>query len=154
MTGAAPDCYWRPGGSCFHGLDGYVDGSCRTMIFLDTHAVVWLHQKDKFRFSDLALQLLESDDLSISPIVALELEYLFEIGRLTERSRPVLAALERTIKLTQDQSVFSAVIEASLDSSWTCDPFDRLIVAQASLHDAPLLSKDRIIREHYRHARW
>ena len=47
------------------------------MIFLDTHAVVWLYQKDANRFSDLALQLLESGDLRISPAVTLELE----IGR-------------------------------------------------------------------------
>jgi len=68
------------------------------MIFLDTHAVVWLYQKDQARFSDLALQLLESDDLRVLPVVALELEYLFEIGRLTERSRPILSWLERTIQ--------------------------------------------------------
>ncbi len=124
------------------------------MIFLDTHAVVWLYQKDQTRFSDLALQLLESDDLRISPAVALELEYLFEIGRLTERSRPILAWLERAIHLIQDQAAFSAVVEASLDASWTRDPFDRLIVAHASLHDAPLLSKDRVIGQYYRHTRW
>ena len=124
------------------------------MIFLDTHAVIWLYQKDQSRFSDLALQLLESDDLRISPAVALELEYLFEIGRLTERSRTILAWLERAIQLKQDQTSFSAVVEASLDSSWTRDPFDRLIVAQASLHDAPLLSKDGMIGQYYRHARW
>lgn len=124
------------------------------MIFLDTHVVVWLYHKDKERFSDLALQLLESDDLRISPAVALELEYLYEIGRLTERSRPILTALERTIQLKEDQAAFSAVIESSLDASWTRDPFDRLIVSHASIYDAPLLSKDRIIRERYRHARW
>lgn len=124
------------------------------MIFLDTHAVVWLYQKDKNRFSDLALQLLESDDLRVSPAVALELEYLFEIGRLTERSRTILAWLSRAIRLKEDDAAFGAVVEASLDASWTRDPFNRLIVAQASLHDAPLLSKDRSIRDHYRHARW
>ncbi len=124
------------------------------MIFLDTHAVVWLYQKDKDRFSDLALQLLESDDLRISPAVSLELEYLYEIGRLTERSRTILSWLGRSIRLREDDAAFTAVVEASLDASWTRDPFDRLIVAQASIHDAPLLSKDRTIRDHYRHARW
>ncbi|HPO03633.1 MAG TPA: PIN domain-containing protein [Treponemataceae bacterium] len=124
------------------------------MIFIDTHIVVWLYQKDKNRFSDLALQLLESDDLRISPAVAFEIEYLFETGRLTERSRPILAWLERTIQLKEDQAAFSAVGEAALDESWTRDPFDRLIVAHANLYGAPLLSKDRTIRERYRHARW
>jgi PIN domain nuclease of toxin-antitoxin system len=124
------------------------------VIFLDTHAVVWLYQKDKERFSDLALQLLESDDLRVSPAVALELEYLFEIGRITERGRTILSWLGRAIGLKEDDTSFAAVVEASLDASWTRDPFDRLIVAQASLHDAPLLSKNRVIREHYRHTRW
>jgi len=124
------------------------------MIFLDTHAVVWLYQKDANRFSDLALQLLESGDLRISPAVTLELEYLFEMGRLTERSQPILSFLERSIQLSQDSAPFSAVVQAALDSSWTRDLFDRLIAAHASLYDAPLLSKDKTIQEHYRHARW
>jgi PIN domain nuclease of toxin-antitoxin system len=37
---------------------------------------------------------------------------------------------------------------------WTRDPFDRLIVAQALLHDAPLITKDEHIRRHYAGALW
>jgi PIN domain nuclease of toxin-antitoxin system len=42
----------------------------------------------------------------------------------------------------------------ALPLSWTRDPFDRLIVAQAAVRDAPLLTKDRAIRRRYRAAVW
>jgi PIN domain nuclease of toxin-antitoxin system len=37
---------------------------------------------------------------------------------------------------------------------WVRDPFDRLIVAQASANDAPLITKDEKIRRHYKRAIW
>jgi PIN domain nuclease of toxin-antitoxin system len=37
---------------------------------------------------------------------------------------------------------------------WTRDPFDRLIVAQASLFDAPLITKDADVHAHYRNVVW
>ncbi len=49
---------------------------------------------------------------------------------------------------------FERVVETAQRQAWTRDPFDRLIVAQASLAAAPLLTKDRTIREHYAKAAW
>ncbi len=46
------------------------------------------------------------------------------------------------------------VVEESIQQAWTRGPFDRLIVAQAKTGDAPLLSKDRTILEHYPGAVW
>ena len=45
-------------------------------------------------------------------------------------------------------------VEAAERLSWTRDPFDRLIVAQASLAGAPLVTKDRMIRKHFAKAAW
>jgi len=41
-----------------------------------------------------------------------------------------------------------------LDTRWTRDPFDRLIVGLAALAGSALLTKDRTIRKHYRKATW
>ncbi len=46
-------------------------------------------------------------------------------------------------------AAFERVVETAERQAWMRDPFDRLIVAQASLAAAPLLTKDRTIREHY-----
>jgi len=38
--------------------------------------------------------------------------------------------------------------------SWTRDAFDRLIVAQAALDRAALVTRDRLILKHYPKALW
>ena len=42
----------------------------------------------------------------------------------------------------------------SVKETWTPDPFDRLIVAQARLLDASLITKDELIHKHYKKAIW
>ena len=50
---------------------------------------------------------------------------------------------------------FSAVSLEALSMHWTNDPFDRIIVAQASAnHEAGLITADRAIRENYPRAVW
>jgi PIN domain nuclease of toxin-antitoxin system len=49
-------------------------------MYLDTHAVVWLYEAVLDRFPERATMLLETNDLSISPTVVLELQYLHESG--------------------------------------------------------------------------
>jgi PIN domain nuclease of toxin-antitoxin system len=49
---------------------------------------------------------------------------------------------------------FGAVAAGAIEQRWTRDPFDRLIVAQAELAGAELVTKDQSIRTHYRGARW
>ena len=50
---------------------------------------------------------------------------------------------------------FAEVTLEALEISWTSDPFDRMIVAQASVNRAsPLITRDRSIRLHYANAVW
>ena len=44
----------------------------------------------------------------------------------------------------------SRIIQAALSLHWTRDPFDRLITANASLLNAPLLTWDQTILINYR----
>ena len=124
------------------------------MIHIDTHVVVWLYAGNLNLFPPSARKRLERDELRISPMVALELEYLHEIGRISEGASVVLPELERTLGLLQADGEFAAVVTAARGLAWTRDPFDRLIVAHATMMNAGLLTKDRTIRRHYRNAIW
>jgi PIN domain nuclease of toxin-antitoxin system len=94
-------------------------------------------------------------DTHVSGLAAvLELEYLHEIGRLTPGASAVIAALAEDIGLTICRLPFSTVVERALQEKWIRDPFDRLIVANAKANDAPLVTRDEKIREHYRRALW
>jgi PIN domain nuclease of toxin-antitoxin system len=54
------------------------------MIYLDTHVILWLFARKGDGLSVRAMKLIESDtELTISPMVLLELEYLHEVGRTT-----------------------------------------------------------------------
>jgi PIN domain nuclease of toxin-antitoxin system len=124
------------------------------VIHLDTHAVVWLYAGDLPRFPTGARRRLEHEELRISPIVALELDYLHEVGRIGEGASAVLQDLARTLGLVQDDGDFGDVVSAARALTWTRDPFDRLIVGNALVAGANLMTKDRTILRHCRQAVW
>jgi PIN domain nuclease of toxin-antitoxin system len=59
------------------------------VIHLDTHVVAWLFAGRLDLLSEPARSVIEAEDLVISPMVILELEYLFEINRTTQPGRIV-----------------------------------------------------------------
>lgn len=124
------------------------------MIYLDTHVIVWLYAGLVNKFSPAAKQLINDNELRISPIVRLELQYLAKIQRLTTGADLIVADLSQRVGLTLCDQPFDGVVGHAMTLTWTQDPFDRLIVAQAGLHGDVLLSKDQRILAHYSHARW
>ena len=87
-------------------------------------------------------------------MVTLELQYLFEIKRVTRPAADVVAFLAGAIGLVLCDLAFADVASAACAETWTRDPFDRVIVAQARMRGEPLLTKDRIIRRRYDEAMW
>jgi len=124
------------------------------LIYLDTHVVVWLYAGQLEGFSDELQSLMNEEDLLISPIVQLELQYLYEIERITDDAQEILTDLAARIGLQICNKRFQAVVSEATAVSWTRDPFDRLIVANASLNDNILISKDQSILDNYPHAKW
>lgn len=125
------------------------------MIYLDSHVAVWLHALGAGSLSEAGAALIESaDDIRISPMARLELQYLFEIGRVTEPAAAVVDALHAALGLTVCGASFAAVVREAEQHTWTRDPFDRLIVAQAALHEAPLVTKDEMLHAHYAATVW
>ena len=123
-------------------------------MYLDTHVVVWLYEKDEQRISPLARELIESSDLLVSPMVLLEVEYLFDTGRINAKAAEVYDYLHDTIELDVCAKPFAAVARKSIGMKWTRDPFDRLITAQAAVDDSRLLTKDDTIHTYYPEAVW
>ena len=97
---------------------------------------------------------INANSLRVSPIVALEIQYLYETGRITVPADSIMEDLDLRIGLKLDRLSFSRVVRQSLSETWTRDPFDRLIVAQARIRQVELLTKDRIMRKHYKKAQW
>lgn len=124
------------------------------MIALDTHVVAWLHAGDLSRLPPAVRRRLDSEELGVSPIVLLELEYLRKTGRLTVPADSILADLRQAIGLKLLTEPFAAVVQESLRHTWTRDPFDRLISAHALVGGYDLATKDRTIRRHCKAAFW
>ncbi len=124
------------------------------MVFLDTNAVIWLYQAELNRFSDEVKLIMESNDLVISPLVKLELKYLFEVQRVNQKPDRIIGGLYDSIGLQLHNVPLTALIEQSLYETWTRDPFDRLITAHARLEKKGLITKDETILNHYSKAIW
>ena len=123
-------------------------------MYLDTHVVIWLYQKDEERISSLARELIESRDLLVSPMVLLELEYLLETGKTKAEAAEIYDYLHDTLQIDVCSKPFGAVVKKAIGMKWTRDPFDRLITAQAALGESTLLTKDDTIRTNYANAVW
>jgi PIN domain nuclease of toxin-antitoxin system len=122
--------------------------------YLDTHAAIRL-SRGRGRIGRDAAKLIERCELLVSPMVLVELEYLYEIGRLTLPAKDILRKLEHEIGLGLCDLSFADVARAALDEKWTRDAFDRMIVAQARLRGlAPLISADELVAEHYPRTVW
>ena len=124
------------------------------LIYLDTHVVVWLYAGRVEQIPERARNAIRENELLISPMVLLELQYLHEIGRVSELPGAVIEALEEELGLRMCEVPFSQVARRALEQSFTRDPFDRLIVSQAALRGLPLVTKDRMIHENYSESIW
>jgi PIN domain nuclease of toxin-antitoxin system len=122
--------------------------------YLDTHVTLWLYAGETARISKRAANLINGEALLASPIVLLELQYLREIGRLSAAPRAIAAELKRRVGLEIQNRPLDELVEQAQDLDWTRDVFDRLIVAQAALDAAALVTTDRTIRKHYPKAVW
>ncbi len=125
------------------------------IAYLDTNVVVWLAQGDLARISQKAQCVLEQADLFISPMVLIELEYLYEVKRIKLPSRDVQLKIEHEIGVRVCDLPFTLIASVVVDEKWTRDPFDRVIVAQAKANGLSfLMSADEEIGKHYPRTVW
>ncbi len=126
-----------------------------SVAYLDTHVAVFLHDGLVEELSAEARRQIEANDLLISPMALLELDYLFQRGRIGVDATSIMTALNASFGVSLCQWPFAAVVLESLKVTWTSDLFDRLIVGQAIANrNAMLITRDRLIRQSYARAIW
>ncbi len=125
-------------------------------VYLDTQIVMWIAAgRIRKKLTREAIRAIDSADLLVSPMVLLELGCLFEIGRLTKPPLAILDQLQSELGVALSEHSFTAVAHAALSETWTRDPFDRLIVAQARSDGySGLISSDVRIKQNYSKTIW
>ena len=125
------------------------------IAYFDTNALVWLCDGSLTGLNPKIDRLLEEAELLFSPMVLLELEFLYEIKRTKRPARDIQNKVEPELGVRLCDLSFETIANAALDEKWTRDPFDRIIVAQAKANGyAPLISADGDIRANYAKAVW
>ncbi len=123
--------------------------------YIDTCVARWLVDGNIGKLTVAAKEHIEKTDLLISPIVFLELQYLFEVGKVAQPAQQVYQYLHETIGLSICQFPFHTIVACAAGENWTRDPFDRLIVSHAKANGgAFLITSDEEIRTNYTQAIW
>ena len=122
--------------------------------FLDTHAAVFLSGGRAEIFGPKSRDLLERATLFVSPMVRLELQLLREIGKLKVDPDQILGSLASDAGVVATEDSLAALVPLAMPLTWTRDPFDRLLVATALLHQASFVTRDRRIHENFSGAVW
>jgi PIN domain nuclease of toxin-antitoxin system len=119
------------------------------MIMLDTHVAVALYEGRSGGLGPAARRAIDREPAALSPAVLLEIELLHEIGRLREGARTISTRLAEDLAIRVANERFAHVALEALRFGFTRDPFDRLIVAHASVMNAGLITQDTVLRCHY-----
>lgn len=121
------------------------------MLLLDTHAFVWL-ASDPGKLSSSVLSLIEEsrEPLAISVVTAWEIALLNKRKRL-QLPLPATEYIDRAIahhRIRELPLTRKTVLQAVGLSEIHRDPFDRILIAEAQLLDAQLISKDEAISQY------
>jgi PIN domain nuclease of toxin-antitoxin system len=117
-------------------------------LLLDTHLVLWWMAGEASRISKKALAALGSDGIDpvVSAVTIWEAAIKRGLGKL-EAPGDLLAQLEGAGVELLPIAPRHADLVASLPLHHR-DPFDRLLVAQATLEGMPLVSDDKSLRRY------
>jgi len=124
------------------------------IVLLDTHVLVWLYTGEIDKISNKAKKSIEEYSLLVSPASILELEFLYEIKRISKKSNQIITALQNDIGLEIEDVSARSLFLSAIKESWTRDPFDRMLVAHASINNHSLISKDRNIHSNFKLTIW
>lgn len=118
-------------------------------VLLDTNALIWWLVEPR-HLSTLAFQAIQgAEAVLVSAVSAYEIEFKRQKLRSSGVDEGLLFRLPRNLPATLPELGMQPV-DISIDAAWHAaqlplihrDPWDRLLVAQSRLFDAPLVSRD------------
>ncbi|OKH36551.1 twitching motility protein PilT [[Phormidium ambiguum] IAM M-71] len=120
-------------------------------LLFDTHTFIWWDSQPN-NLSQTALTLLQdrSNILLLSVISIWEMQIKLQLGKITLNS-PLLEIIENQQKTNQIEVLTVKLTHVlALDSLPIVhkDPFDRLLIAQANVENAALVSCDPIVAQY------
>ena len=81
-----------------------------SVAYVDTPIAVWLHDVLVAKLTKAAKRDVERSELRVSPIVLLDLDYLYRRGKLRLNAQTIYANLDGTFGVSMCPLPFSAVI--------------------------------------------
>ena len=120
-------------------------------FILDTHTFIW-YDSDPLKIPEDVSALLEirSIDLILSVASIWEMQIKIQLGKL--KLELSLAEIIESQQQTNDIRILSVELPhvLALDGlpSYHKDPFDRLLIAQATVEDATIISGDPIFKKY------
>src|SRR5258708_5650624 len=125
------------------------------VTYIDTNTVLFLHAGRLDRISTRAQRRIDTSDLVISPMVLLEIQMLYEKGKIKYDANRILSDLSQQVGLSVCRLSMTSVVNSALSMSWTRDPGDRLITANAHANNvSSLITSDQNIQNHYPNTIW
>jgi PIN domain nuclease of toxin-antitoxin system len=115
---------------------------------LDTHLVLWWMEGEVSKISERALAALGSEGMEpvVSAVTVWEVAIKRSLGKVKARAG-MLTAIERAGVELLPVTARHADLVASLPLHHR-DPFDRLLVAQATAENIPLVTNDESLRRY------
>jgi PIN domain nuclease of toxin-antitoxin system len=126
----------------------------QSIVYLDTHIVVWLYAGLTEKLTENAKRAINDREVLISQMVRLELQHLFEIGRIKAKPSNMIKSLSKSIDLGISDCPLSEIIDEALKIKWTRDVFDRLLVAEATTKGVGFITADEDIKTNLKQAIW
>jgi PIN domain nuclease of toxin-antitoxin system len=114
---------------------------------LDTHFLIWLVLGSR-RLAQFPW-LKRYCPWGVSPVSLLEIQFLYEVGRLEVQNPGFTDALLDDTRFIVDEVPLLALVRHAIGFSWTRDPFDRLLAAHSAARRTPFCTTDRAIQAHY-----
>ena len=122
-----------------------------TKLLLDTHTFIWWHSEPN-KLSKSALEHLEdkTNRLLFSTVIAWEMQIKSQLGKLKlNTSLKEIITRQQQINAIQILPVeLTHVLALEKLPDYHKDPFDRLLVAQANIEDAILVSRDNCFTQY------
>src|SRR3989304_1503802 len=103
-----------------------------SLVYLDTHVVVWLYDALTDRLSQAAPGAIEDSDPVISGLVESELQFLHETGPLRVKPAEIIRHLSTRIGLRLSDVGLERIVHAAAGMDWTRGGLDPPIAAETA----------------------